>query len=276
MPFTQQDAEGIGANIGSLIFRKRNERWADEKANKEIERKKLLEEFVANLAYKQAMDQTREREQGETAREKMRLDRQDAWNMRNAGVSSDNMRQQVEQRDAEAEMERQWRAQAAREELARRRAADAMDWTNKAAEQAQKRIEFKAEQDYKNKLLPYQKAEAISRLGQAIYATDQANYELDPEVAAEMGWRPRNTALGSPGAGVKAPTRPVFNSVTKPAVRVDHSVTNDATNVPMPPDANGQRKSSRAGGEHASNNLPGGLEFRKFIEALSDKSLKPR
>lgn len=262
---------------GAFWNSKERERRDNAAADADLKRQMILDEFIAGIANKAAMERLDKQEAGDTAREKMRLDRQDIWHLRDAGVSNDNARMMAEQRAAEDEAERAWRAQAAKDELARRRAADAMDWTNEAARQAQRRIEFSAEQDYKNKLLPYQKAEAISRLGQSIYATDQAGYELEPEIAAEYGWRLRgDTKLGQPGAAIKAPTRPVFKSTTAKPIKVDHSVANDATNVPMPPDVNGERKSSGVGGEAASTNLPGGLDIRNFIEALGNKSLKPR
>lgn len=275
MPLSQQDAEGIGRNISQALFPSYHERRADRAASADLKRRQALEEMIAAIAQKNAMEQLAAREQGDMERTKFREDREDVRDIRRAGVMSDNARMSVEQRQLEAEEQNRRMEEIAKvnrlarlEEYLGEQRRKNMTWMDTLAENSRK-----ARMD--ERMFPVKEMEERSRFANSLAKLDQANYGYKPELLEKAGIILRDSETGKPGSGVKAPTRPTFQTKTRPAVtNVDYSVTKDATNVPMPPDENGNRKSSTAG-SNAASVIPGGADVRRFIQILTDKSLKP-
>lgn len=279
MPLSQQDAEGIGLNISRALFPGYHERRADRAAAADLKRKQALEEMVATIAQRNAMEQLREREAGDTARadranaaamerEKLRLDRQGAWQMQDAGVASDNARMMAEQRAADEEADRLWRSKAAADELARRRVDDAMGWWGREQQLQLDKQKASFEQADKTARRPFEMLKDQAAAINAINIAREAGLGIEDAVMQKAGFK-----LGQPTANGKS-GRPSFKSVTvQPAARVDYgaqAVTNSATNTPMPPDMNGQRRPSEA-----YSDVMGGSSFRELINVLTNKSFKP-
>lgn len=272
MPFTQQDAEGIGRNISQALFPSYHERRADRAASADLKRKQALEEMIATIAQKNAMEQLAARERGDMERTKLREDREDVRDIRRAGIMNDNARMAVEQRAAEAEAEKEWRSKIAADELKRRTADDAMSWWDRAAELQLDKRKYELNKQDSEAQRPLQRMRAQTDALNAAKLATEAGLDLEDEIMRNAGIK-----IGQPKSAQGKTTRQKFQSLTvKPAVtNVDYSVTKDATNVPMPPDENGNRKSSTAG-SNAASAIPGGEDVRRFMQILTDKSLKPR
>lgn len=257
---------------GAFWNSKERDRRDNVAADEDMRRRLVEEEFIANIANKAMME--REKFQGENAleRDKRRLDREERQNMRNAGVSNDNARMAVEQRAAEAEAEKEWRSKIAADELKRRTADDAMSWWDRAAELQLDKRKYELNKQDSEAQRPLQRMRAQTDALNAAKLATEAGLDLEDEIMRNAGIK-----IGQPKSVRGATTRQKFQSLTvKPVVtNVDYSVTKDATNVPMPPDENGSRKSSTAG-SNAASAIPGGEDVRRFMQILTDKSLKPR
>lgn len=279
MPLSQQDAEGIGLNISRALFPGYHERRADRAAAAELKRRQALEEMLATIAQRNAMEQLRERERGDTERadkanaaamerEKLRLDREGVWNMRNAGVSNENARIAAEQRAAADAADSLWRSKAAADELARRRVDDAMGWWDRERQLQLDKQKAAFEQADKTARRPFEHLKAKADAINAIKLARDADLDIEDDLMKEAGFK-----IGQPAANGKS-GRPTFKSVTvQPAVKVDYgaqAVTNSATNTPMPPDMNGQRRPSEA-----YSDVMGGANLRELINVLTNKSFKP-
>lgn len=280
MPLSQQDAEGIGLNISRALFPGYHERRADRAAAADLKRKQALEEMVATIAQRNAMEQLREREAGDTAR----ADRANAAAMERAilgenradyrahaqrGAMLESDRISAEQRMAANEEDNKMRrelAEAQRLQSVREYLADQrykyMDLFSREANNA-------AQRRYEMMKLPIDEREALARAANSVAQLETTDYRYRPEVLEKWGLEKVEDKKG----GVK-PTKPTFKSVTlQPAQKIDYgaqAVTNSATNTPMPPDMNGQRRPSEA-----YSDVMGGSSFRELINVLTNKSFKP-
>lgn len=280
MPLSQQDAEGIGLNISRALFPGYHERRADRAAAADLKRKQALEEMVATIAQRNAMEQLREREAGDTAR----ADKANAAAMERAilgenradhrahaerGARLEGDRIAAEQRMAANEEDNKVRrelAEAQRLQSVREYLADQrykyMDLFSREANSA-------AQRRYEMMKLPIDEREALARAANSVAQLESTDYRYRPEVLEKWGLE----KVEDKKNGVKA-TKPKFTSVTlQPAQKIDYgaqAVTDSATNTPMPPDMNGQRRPSEA-----YSDVMGGSSFRELINVLTNKSFKP-
>lgn len=280
MPLSQQDAEGIGLNISRALFPGYHERRADRAAAADLKRRQALEEMIATIAQRNAMEQLRERERGDTER----ADKANAAAMERAllgenradhrahaerGARLEGDRIAAEQRMAANEEDNKVRrelAEAQRLQSVREYLADQrykyMDLFSREANSA-------AQRRYEMMKLPIDEREALARAANSVAQLESTDYRYRPEVLEKWGLE----KVEDKKNGVKA-TKPKFTSVTlQPAQKIDYgaqAVTNSATNTPMPPDMNGQRRPSEA-----YSDVMGGSSFRELINVLTNKSFKP-
>jgi len=159
----------IGQDLGSIIFRKRNERRKDEQDEKDLRRAAFLRQLMEDEAMKRELV----RAKADMEERKYSENKQDYRAHAARGTDLEQARIGAEQR-AEA-------AKLMRDQQARETAARIMDDEITAA---RRRYEFEA-------TLPGKKQQAAAAFGNSLYQADEAGYEATDDILSGSGWKRR-------------------------------------------------------------------------------------
>lgn len=247
----------LGENLGKLIFRKRNQRWADEEAEKDLKRKAFLQQIINDAAMERLKYSENKQDYREHAARGARLE--------------------------EAQIGAEQREKAARDlaEIRRQEGANAI--LESIADRAQKDRMFAQE-------LPIKQQRTLADTGNMIRQLADTDYSLDEEVLKQMGfnrrtepaesessegswWNPTTWSMFKP-----APKKPVFNSVTA------RTTNNAAPPLPAPTAPPPPTAATDIPGlldDVVSKNMPGrsmGREsqlFNELLGTLTNKVYRP-
>lgn len=245
----------IGENLGKIIFRKRNQRWADEEAEKDLKRKAFLQQIINDAAME------RERERGKSDVERAKI------------------QEEGDDRRAKAQLEQQRELEKARRDaMARKQAEDYLTDIYTSANRSREHRET----------LGTRTREADISFGNAASKALEAGLRPAPGRAEQAGWLPEEVdkpeessgfSLFSPSTwGTPAKKKTTFNSIT-------HRGTNTsapplpAPTAPPPPTAATDIPGLLD--DAISKNMPGrsmGREsqlFNELLGALTNKVYRP-
>ena len=228
MPLTQQDAERIGANIGSIFGfgEKRKARLETEALKRRADAELIVQQYLAE----KAMERLKEQEAGDDRRAKLAQDREDGRERTRVGVMSDNAQIAADQRMEAARLLRDQQARAEANRMLE-------DEATRAFEQ-QKWADTR----------PLERMKTQAAFGNMLNQAREAGYQPNVEDIGRAGFvsldnKPKEEEAGMFdwifGSKPKPTNQPIFQS--KKVQPSTGAAPPPTTPTPMPPTAEGTR-----------------------------------